>query len=89
MLTNIELGKLECEGGAHAEGIARAEYSIVSLWEDTADCSRQGAGNTIGGTAGSSWWLIQKVNGQTSVNTVTVLATNSYPRGGQSLFDKN
>ena len=68
--------------------MARAEYSTVGVWEDTADCDLLGAGSPIGGTAGTGWNLISKVNGQTSVNNVVVLAWSSYPRGGQSAFDK-
>ena len=87
MITNIELGRWDNCVGKH--GGANAEYTYVSLWEDDADCSRQGAGNTIGGNAGNVWWLIQKENGQTSVNVVNPLATSSFPRGGQSIIDQS
>ena len=82
MVNNIEIGKFECEGGAHAEGSARAEFTLVAYWPDDAECSAQGAGFV---TPGETYWLIQKVNGQSLVNTVTILAGNSYPRGGQSI----
>ena len=86
MVNNIEIGKLECEGGAHAEGSARAELTLVAPWQDDAECSAQGAGIV---NPGETYWLIQKVNGQSLVNTVTVLAGNSYPRGGQSIYNQN
>ena len=80
---------MECEGGAHAEGMARAEYSTVGTWEDNAYCSEQGAGSPVGGSAGTGWYLIQRDKGQTSVMDVTILAWSTYPRGGQSRFDRN
>jgi hypothetical protein len=85
VVTNIEIGKFECEGGAHAEGSARAEITLVGLWTDNALCSKQGPAPF---TPGSTYWLIQRVNGQLQVNTVTGLSAYSYPNGGQSKFDQ-